>query len=107
MARNHSSSPLPEDRFDLNELPVVEAWTNAATRRADRLAAPAQATYGETRPVDAVVCPRIPTTAEIELTLAMQQYKKDSGRLYPTWSEVLAVLQDLGYHKSDEEPSDV
>jgi hypothetical protein len=33
---------------------------------------------------------------------AMQDYKKSSGRMFPTWSEVLEVLQGLGYEKSDE-----
>lgn len=34
-----------------------------------------------------------------ELTLAMDQYKRDSGRMFPTWSEVLEVLTGLGYRK--------
>jgi hypothetical protein len=30
----------------------------------------------------------------------MQQYKLKSGRMFPTWSEVLEVLRELGYEKS-------
>ena len=30
---------------------------------------------------------------------AMQAYKQRSGRMFPTWSEVLEVLQSLGYQK--------
>ena len=30
---------------------------------------------------------------------AMQEYKYQSGRMFPTWSEVLEVLRDLGYEK--------
>jgi hypothetical protein len=30
---------------------------------------------------------------------AMQEYKKRSGRMFPTWSEVLEVLRELGYEK--------
>ena len=30
---------------------------------------------------------------------AMQDYKLKSGRMFPTWSEVLEVLRDLGYRK--------
>ena len=37
--------------------------------------------------------------AERELMAAMQKYKETSGRMFPTWSEVLEVLQDLGYQK--------
>jgi hypothetical protein len=31
--------------------------------------------------------------------LAMKDYKDRSGRMFPTWSEVLEVLQSLGYEK--------
>jgi hypothetical protein len=30
---------------------------------------------------------------------AMQEYKRRSGRMFPTWSEVLEVLHELGYEK--------
>ena len=32
----------------------------------------------------------------------MHDYKQSSGRMFPTWSEVLEVLRDLGYEKPDE-----
>ena len=31
--------------------------------------------------------------------LAMKEYKQRSGRMFPTWSEVLEVLRELGYEK--------
>ena len=37
--------------------------------------------------------------AETELLDAMQEYKRSSGRLFPTWSEVLEVARSLGYEK--------
>ena len=39
------------------------------------------------------------SAAERELMLAMQEYRQWSGRMFPTWSEVLEVLQSLGYRK--------
>lgn len=37
---------------------------------------------------------------------AMQEYKRRSGRMFPTWSEVLEVLGSLGYRKvAESEPS--
>ncbi len=30
---------------------------------------------------------------------AMDEYKRRSGRQFPTWSEVLEVLHSLGYRK--------
>jgi hypothetical protein len=32
----------------------------------------------------------------------MDDYKRRSGRQFPTWSEVLEVLRDLGYRKVAE-----
>ena len=29
----------------------------------------------------------------------MEDYKQASGRMFPTWSEVLEVLKSLGYQK--------
>jgi hypothetical protein len=37
--------------------------------------------------------------AERELMRAMQEYRERSGRMFPTWSEVLEVLERLGYEK--------
>ena len=37
--------------------------------------------------------------AELEFMNAMQLYKQTSGRIFPTWSEVLEVLKGLGYEK--------
>lgn len=36
----------------------------------------------------------------MEFMSAMQDYKQRSGRMFPTWSEVLEVLGGLGYIKS-------
>ena len=35
----------------------------------------------------------------LRLGEAMDAYKRLSGRMFPTWSEVLEVLRDLGYEK--------
>jgi len=36
---------------------------------------------------------------ELEFMQAIRAYKQSSGRLFPTWSEVLEVLRSLGYRK--------
>jgi hypothetical protein len=38
-------------------------------------------------------------SAERDFMQAMQEYKQSSGRMFPTWSEVLEVLRDLGYQR--------
>ncbi len=33
---------------------------------------------------------------------AMDDYKRKSGRQFPTWSEVLEVIRSLGYRQVEE-----
>jgi hypothetical protein len=75
------------------------AWTNRrATEQATR-AANARQKSGRRRFVDPTTSEREYTKAEVEFMLAMKEYKQSSGRMFPTWSEVLEVLRDLGYEK--------
>ncbi len=39
------------------------------------------------------------TTEQFEFVMAIETYKKVNKRLYPTWTEVLEVLNQLGYRK--------
>ena len=55
---------------------------------------------GGRRFVDPTTCERDYSQAELEFMLAMNEYKQKSGRMFPTWSEVLEVLRSLGYEKS-------
>jgi hypothetical protein len=75
------------------------AWTNRrATEQASR-AAHARKNSGRRRFVDPTTSEREYTKAEVEFMLAMKEYKQRSGRMFPTWSEVLEVLRELGYEK--------
>lgn len=51
------------------------------------------------RQVDPTTCERDYTDEEILFMKAMDQYKRDNRRPFPTWSEVLEVLRALGYRK--------
>jgi hypothetical protein len=51
------------------------------------------------RQVDPTTCERDYTDEEIGFMRAMDQYKRDNRRPFPTWSEVLEVLRALGYRK--------
>lgn len=42
---------------------------------------------------------------EREFLQAMDRYKREKKRPFPTWSEALAVLRELGYRKVGEEES--
>jgi hypothetical protein len=62
-------------------------------------AAQARNRSGRRRLVDPVTTERQYSEAEWEFLQAIEEYKCRSGRKFPTWSEVLEVLQELGYQK--------
>ena len=47
--------------------------------------------------VGPATCERNYDSAEIEFMQAVEQYKRSSGRRFPTCSEMLAVVRSLGY----------
>jgi len=51
------------------------------------------------RQIDPTTCERDYTDDEIEFMRALDGYKRSSGRMFPTCSEVLEVLRGLGYEK--------
>ncbi len=54
------------------------------------------------RQIDPTTCERDYSGDEVEFMRAIDDYKRRSGRQFPTWSEVLEVLRDLGYRKVAE-----
>ncbi len=52
------------------------------------------------RQIDPTTCERDYTDAEIEFMHALDRYKRASGRMFPTCSEMLEVLIALGYEKT-------
>lgn len=51
------------------------------------------------RQIDPTTCERDYTEQEVEFMNALDDYKRKSGRMFPTCSEVLEVLRGLGYVK--------
>ena len=51
------------------------------------------------RQIDPTTCERDYNGNEIEFMQAMDEYKRASGRMFPTCSEILEVLIKLGYRK--------
>ena len=51
------------------------------------------------RQIDPTTCERNYTPEEIEFMIAMDEYNRRNGRMFPTCSEVLEVVQSLGYEK--------
>ena len=49
------------------------------------------------RQIDPTTCERDYSDQEVEFMNALDEYKRKSGRMFPTCSEVLEVIRDLGY----------
>jgi hypothetical protein len=97
-----SSRDVASDQLSASDDPS-SAWTNRrATEQATR-AATARQKSGRRRFVDPTTSEREYTNAEMEFMMAMNHYKRSSGRMFPTWSEVLEVLRGLGYEKVPEQ----
>ena len=76
--RRHAEAPVPVERRTIERREKVN-------RR---------------RQIDPTTCERDYTDAEVEFMHALDQYKRSSGRMFPTCSEVLEVLRGLGYEKT-------
>ena len=49
------------------------------------------------RQIDPTTCEREYSDDEIQFMQALDAYKRTSGRMFPTCSEILEVIRDLGY----------
>lgn len=59
------------------------------------------------RQIDPTTCERDYSQDEIEFMQAMDNYKRDSGRMFPTCSEMLEVLRSMGYVRLNDEQREV
>jgi hypothetical protein len=62
-----------------------------------RIAAPRGAAASRRRKIDPTTCERDYLPEEVEFMQALDAYKRSSGRMFPTCSEVLEVVKSLGY----------
>ena len=89
-----NQAPVPK-RAVATLPPSVEGgqeWTNRRASAQATRAANARQVSGRRRFVDPTTCERDYSLDEVEFMKAMDDYKRKSGRMFPTWSEVLEVL---------------
>jgi hypothetical protein len=55
--------------------------------------------HGRRRLIDPATCERDYLPEEVEFMQALDLYKRTSGRMFPTCSEILEVVKSLGYHR--------
>ncbi len=96
----NTAAPAPAAMAPID--PASRDWSDRRASAQALRAAQARHASGRRRFVDPATCERDYSAAEMEFMQAMQDYKASSGRMFPTWSEVLEVLLDLGYEKPFE-----
>ncbi len=89
-----TSASFPNDRRKRN-IPV------ASDRRAKN-AAEKRRTSERRRLIDPTTCERDYNDEETDFMKAMDRYKRENRRPFPTWSEVLEVMRSLGYRRVAE-----
>ncbi len=70
-----------------------------ATDRRAKNAAEARKNSERRRLIDPTTCERDYSDEETDFMNAMDRYKRDNRRPFPTWSEVLEVMRAMGYRK--------
>jgi hypothetical protein len=55
--------------------------------------------HGRRRMIDPTTCEREYAAEELEFMQALDLYKRSSGRMFPTCSEILEVVKSLGYRR--------
>ncbi len=90
--RTKAERRSPVDRRE-NDVPVAEERRTGERRKVARR-----------RQIDPTTCERDYTNDELEFMHALDDYKRVNGRMFPTCSEILEVVNKLGYQKriSDE-----
>ena len=91
-AGDSGATGFPNDRRKRN-IPV------ATDRRRAANAAEKRRTSERRRLIDPTTCERDYNDDETTFMRAMERYKRENRRPFPTWSEVLEVLMSLGYRK--------
>ena len=70
-------------------------------------AKPARRKQQRRRQIDPTTCERDYNGDEILFMQALDAYKRSSGRMFPTCSEILEVIRDLGYIKLNEDEKQI
>ncbi len=81
-------------RAKKDEKPAKEKTEAAPAAPVER-----RAKVNRRRQIDPTTCERDYTGDEIEFMRALDDYKRSSGRMFPTCSEILEVIRHLGYQK--------
>ena len=97
-------NPATDRRANKGRRVDAERRQQTATVTIDRRKLQRREKVNRRRQIDPTTCERDYTDEEIEFMHAMDRYKRASGRMFPTCSEVLEVLRNLGYRRVNTAP---
>ncbi|MEI8367810.1 MAG: hypothetical protein WCJ31_05195 [Planctomycetia bacterium] len=79
---------------------VADRPSRTSPSRCDESAGPHRSPKGPRRRfIDPTTCERDYGSEEVEFMQALERYKRASGRMFPTCSEILEVVRSLGYRR--------
>src|SRR5450432_617889 len=90
------SATVTVDRRDADRR-KADRRTADAPVAVERRLGPRREKVSRRRQIDPTTCERDYSDAEVEFMHALDKYKRTSGRMFPTCSEILEVLRGLGY----------
>ncbi|MHB8973679.1 MAG: hypothetical protein ACYC4N_24860 [Pirellulaceae bacterium] len=96
MAKSKKSEVLidrrtPKDRRKSGERRKESVPVAVERRKSERRKVPRR------RQIDPTTCERDYSADEVEFMQALDAYKRANGRMFPTCSEILEVIRDMGY----------
>jgi hypothetical protein len=100
-AASESTTVVGEDEvsIDRRRTDRREDELDANTKSSDGTPLERRKKVNRRRQIDPTTCERDYTDQEVEFMNALDDYKRKSGRMFPTCSEVLEVIRGLGYVK--------
>lgn len=107
MAKNVNESVETERRAKSGDRRKTDRRVKSVPVEVERRAVQRREKVSRRRQIDPTTCERDYTVEEVEFMNALDKYKRDSGRMFPTCSEILEVIRALGYVKQGGEPGAV
>ena len=103
------STTMSRDTVDADDN-LAELAEDVATPEKERRQPVERRKVQRRRQIDPTTCERDYSDEEIEFMRAMDDYKRANGRMFPTCSEILEVIRELGYARpftADVESNDL
>ncbi len=95
-----TAKTLTASEDKIADIAVLDDTGSSATPPKDKRQSTDRRKVQRRRQIDPTTCERDYSSEEIEFMRAMDDYKRANGRMFPTCSEILEVVRDLGYVRS-------